>query len=304
MSIIALRKGFVFVDKFRINLKKKMDKYIKLNGISYEYFNKNDGFKNIRCIKEVGSTRFKTLFETSKFLNIDIRNFLMFNDYTYIFENSFSTFEEFFVFLGKRFKDFRNEKNISAKEFIKRLKKPITIRIIYDFEGARDKISLKKFYEYLDVLEITPEEFFLKDEIYEIKGNDIKNQITIDDFNNRIYELEEIKGRIVGGNIAINPNTFPTLHGFLKICKSLRVSPKDFFNFEKKNFDYDSVVIDLKESIQNIKHILEPKGSKIPRYVKLDTIFLFCNEHSIKIVDFFDEHCIEGYLSQLFLSIS
>lgn len=290
------------MDKFRVNLKNKIDKYIKLNGISYAYIKKNMG--SIYNVVEKGSTKFKTLFQASKILNVDIRNLLMFDDYTYIFENSFDTFEEFFVFLGKRFKDFRNEKNMSAKEFIKRLKKPITSRIIYDFEGARDKISLKKFYEYLDVLEISVDTFFLHDEKYEIIGNQIKNTITVDDFNNRIYELEEIKGRIVGGNIAINPNTFPTLHGFLKICKSLGVSPRDFFDFEKKNFDYDSVVIDLKEYIQNIKHILEPKGSKIPRYVKLDIIFLFCNEHSIKIADFFDEHCIEGYLSQLFLSIS
>lgn len=292
------------MDKFRVNLKKKMDKYIKLNGISYEYFNRLDGVKSLDGVSRNGGTRFKTLFQASKILNVDVRNFLMFDDYTYIFENSFDTFEEFYCFLGQKFKKYRNEKNISAKEFVKKLKKPILYTSIYEFEGARDKISLKKFYEYLDVLEITPEEFFLKDEIYEIKGNDIKNQITIDDFNNRIYELEEIKGRIVGGNIAINPNTFPTLHGFLKICKSLGVSPRDFFDFEKKNFDYDSVVIDIKESIQNIKHIFEPNGNKIPRYVKLDTIFLFCNEHSIEIADFFDEHCIEGYLSQLFLSIS
>ena len=291
------------MDRFRVNLRKKLDKYIKLNGISYAYFQRVDGFKNIDNVVRNGSTRFKTLFETSKFLNIDIRNFLMFNDYTYIFENSFSTFEEFFVFLGKRFKDFRNEKNISAKEFIKRLKKPITSRIIYDFEGARDKISLKKFYEYLDVLEITPEEFFLKDEIYEIKGNDIKNQITIDDFNNRIYELEEIKGRIVGGNIAINPNTFPTLHGFLKICKSLRVSPRDFFDFDKKEFREDFKIIDISNSANFIKKKLELNGLKVQRYIKLDVIFLFCKEQNILIKDFFDVLNDQGNINQMYLNM-
>ena len=283
------------MDKFRVNLKNKIDKYIKLNGISYAYFKKNTG--SIYNVVEKGSTKFKTLFQASKILDVDIRNLLMFDSYTYVFKNSFETFEEFFVFLARRLSNKLTLVNVSDKI-------NINYKTISRHESAKIIMSLDTFYKYLDVLEITPEEFFLKNEIYETKGNDIKNQITIDDFNNRIYELEEIKGRIVGGNIAINPNTFPTLHGFLKICKSLGVSPKDFFNFEKKNFDYDSVVIDLKESIQNIKHILEPKGSKIPRYVKLDTIFLFCNERSIKIADFFDEHCIEGYLSQLFLSIS
>ena len=288
------------MDKFRVNLKNKIDKYIKLNGISYAYFKKNTG--SIYNVVEKGSTKFKTLFQASKILDVDIRNLLMFDSYTYVFKNSFETFEEFFVFLARRLKEIRLSNKLTLVNVSDKIN--INYKTISRHESAKIIMSLDTFYKYLDVLEITPEEFFLKNEIYETKGNDIKNQITIDDFNNRIYELEEIKGRIVGGNIAINPNTFPTLHGFLKICKSLGVSPKDFFNFEKKNFDYDSVVIDLKESIQNIKHILEPKGSKIPRYVKLDTIFLFCNERSIKIADFFDEHCIEGYLSQLFLSIS
>ena len=288
------------MDKFRVNLKNKIDKYIKLNGISYAYFKKNTG--SIYNVVEKGSTKFKTLFQASKILDVDIRNLLMFDSYTYVFKNSFETFEEFFVFLGKKLKEIRLSNKLTLVNVSDKIN--INYKTISRHESAKIIMSLDTFYKYLDVLEITPEEFFLKNEIYEIKGNDIKNQITIDDFNNRIYELEEIKGRIVGVNISINPNTFPTLHGFLKICKSLGVSPKDFFNFEKKNFDYDSVVIDLKEYIRNIKHILEPKGSKIPRYVKLDTIFLFCNERSIKIADFFDEHCIEGYLSQLFLSIS
>ena len=272
------------MDKFRVNLKNKIDKYIKLNGISYAYFKKNTG--SIYNVVEKGSTKFKTLFQASKILDVDIRNLLMFDSYTYVFKNSFETFEEFFVFLGKKLKEIRLSNKLTLVNVSDKIN--INYKTISRHESAKIIMSLDTFYKYLDVLEITPEEFFLKNEIYETKGNDIKNQITIDDFNNRIYELEEIKGRIVGVNISINTNTFPTLHGFLKICKSLGVSPKDFFNFEKKNFDYDSVVIDLKESIQNIKHILEPKGSKIPRYVKLDTIFLFCNERSIKIADFFD----------------
>ena len=48
------------MDKFRVNLRKKMDKYIKLNGVSYAYFRKNIG--SIYGIVENGSTTFKTLF--------------------------------------------------------------------------------------------------------------------------------------------------------------------------------------------------------------------------------------------------
>ncbi len=267
-----------------------MDKYIKLNGISYAYFERSDGFKNLDGIRRNGVTTFKTLFQASKFLGIDIRNFLMFDDHTYIFENSFDTSEEFFVFLGSRFKNFRLSKNIKATDILE--KTGVSLATISSMENARLPISLNKFYIFLEVLGITSDEFFLKDEIYEIKGNNIKNQITIDDFNNRIYELEEIKGRIVGGNIFIDPNTFPTLHGFLKICKSLRVSPKDFFDFDKKDFGEDFKIIDISNSASFIKQKLELNGFKVQRYIKLDSIFLFCHENNVHIKDFFDDNCV------------
>ena len=141
------------------------------------------------------------------------------------------------------------------------------------------------------------------DEKYEVKGNNIKNQITIDDFNDRIYELEEIKGRIVGGNININPNTFPTLHVFLKICKSLRVSPKDFFDFDKKEFGEDFKIIDISSSANFIKQKLELKGVKVQRYIKLDSIFLFCNENNILIKDFFEKLCTDGKDNQMSMKL-
>ena len=278
------------MEKFKINLRKKLDKYIKLKGISYEYFVKNSNFENISGVKRGCSVKLKTLFEISKFLKIDIRNFLMFGDYTYIFENSFDTFEEFFTFLGSKFKSFRLSKNIKATDILE--KTGVSLATISSMENARLPISLNKFYIFLEVLGITSDEFFLKDEIYEIKGNNIKNQITIDDFNNRIYELEEIKGRILGGNIFIDPNTFPTLHGFLKICKSLRVSPKDFFDFDKKDFGEDFKIIDISNSASFIKQKLELNGFKVQRYIKLDSIFLFCHENNVHIKDFFDDNCV------------
>ena len=146
------------MDKFRVNLKKKLDKYIKLNGISYEYFNRVNSVKDIRGIKQVGSTRFKTLFEISKFLNIDVRNLLMFDDNTYIFKNSFDTSEEFFIFLTRRLKQFRFDTGLKALDVANKLGK-IHIDNIYRIESPKSNVSLKRFYEYLNVLEITPEDF-------------------------------------------------------------------------------------------------------------------------------------------------
>ena len=289
------------MENFKINLRKKLDKYIKLKGISYEYFVKNSNFENISGVKRGCSVKLKTLFEISKFLKIDVRNFLMFGDYTYIFENSFDTFEEFFVFLGSRFKSFRLNKNIKAVDIAN--KTGVNTITISRMENAKLPISLNKFYIFLEVLGITSDEFFLKDEKYQVIGSKIKNEITIDDFNNRIYELEEIKGRIVGGNIAINPNTFPTLHGFLKICKSLRVSPRDFFDFDKKEFREDFKIIDISNSANFIKKKLELNGLKVQRYIKLDVIFLFCKEQNILIKDFFDVLNDQGNINQMYLNM-
>ena len=282
------------MDRFRSNLKNKIDKYIKLNGISYAYIKKHIG--SIYNVVEKGSTKFKTLFQISKILNVDIRNLLMFNDYTYIFKNSFDTSEEFFVFLGKRLKNFRLSKELKILDISNKIN--ISNTTISSFENARIVMSLDTFYKYLDVLEITPEEIFLKDEKYQIVGNEIKNKISIDDFNNRIYELEEIKGRIVGGNIAINPNSFPTLHGFLNICKSLRISPRDFFDFEKKDFGEDFKIIDISSSANFIKQKLELNGVKVQRYIKLDAVFLLCDEKNISIKDFFVISRHEGNINQ------
>ena len=198
------------MDRFRSNLKNKIDKYIKLNGISYAYIKKHIG--SIYNVVEKGSTKFKTLFKTSKFLNIDIRNFLIFDDNTYIFENSFDTFEEFYCFLCKKFKEFRLNKNLKLLDMSNRIN--ISNTTISSFESARIVISLDTFYRYLEVLEITSDQFFLMDEKYEVKGNQIKNEISIDEFNNRIYEIEEINGRELGKSVLYDFGQLPTLHVF------------------------------------------------------------------------------------------
>ena len=301
VSIINFRKEFIYMDKFRINLRKKMDKYIKLNGISYEYFNRVEGIKDIRGIKQVGSTRFKTLFEISKFLNIDVRNLLMFDDNTYIFKNSFDTFEEFFLFLGKRLKEFRLIKKMKALDIAKEI--DININTVFRIENSKSIVSLEIFYKYLNVLEITSDEFFLKDEVYEIKDISAEEIITLDDFNDRIYEIEEINGRELGKSVLYNFGELPTLHVFLKICKSLRVSPKDFFDFDKKEFGEDFKIIDISSSANFIKQKLELKGVKVQRYIKLDSIFLFCNENNILIKDFFEKLCTDGKDNQMSMKL-
>ena len=273
------------MDKFRVNLRKKMDKYIKLNGVSYAYFRKNIG--SIYGIVENGSTTFKTLFDTSKILNVDIRNLLVFDDNTYVFKNSFDIFEDFFVFLARRLKQFRFDKGLKALDVANKLGN-IGIDNIYKIESAKCNVSLKRFYEYLNVLEIKSDEFFLRGEKYEIIGNKNKNEISIDHFNNRIYEIEEINGRELGKSVLYNFGELPTLHVFLKICKSLKVSPRDFFDFDKKEFREDFKIMDICNSANFIKQKLESNGVKVQRYIKLDSIFLFCNEKNISIVDFFD----------------
>ncbi len=287
------------MDKFRVNLKNKMDKYVKLNGIFYSYFRKNEG--SIYGINQNGSTKFKTLFQVSKNLDVDIRNFLMFNDHTYIFENSFDTFEEFCVFLGNRLKDFRLSKNLKILDISN--KSGISTATISKLENLSltksiKSIYLKNFYKYLDVLEITPDEFFLKNEKYKVRENQIRNEISIEDFNNRIYELENITGNLADVSVNISPNVFPTLHGFLKICKSLRVSPRDFFDFEKKQI-YNYTELNIIDYIEWIKINLKGKNMDVARYIRLDAVFYFCNENNLDIKDFFDNVQFSGNLNQI-----
>ena len=285
------------MDKFRVNLKKKMDKYIKLNGISYEYFNRVDEVRSLSGVVQNGGTTFKTLFQASKFLNIDIRNFLMFSDNTYVFKSSFETFEEFFVFLGKKIKNFRQNKKLRAVDIANKIN--ASMYTIIGFENARRGISLDKFYGYLGALEITSDEFFLGDEVYEIKDISDEEIIRLGDFNNRIYDLEKIKGRELGKSVLYDFGELPTLHVFLKICKSLKVSPRDFFDFDKKEFREEFKIIDISNSANFIKKKLELNGFKVQRYIKLDAIFLFCKEQNILIKDFFDDSTTTGNLSQI-----
>ena len=63
----------------------------------------------------------------------------------------------------------------------------------------------------------------------------------------------------------------------MKICKSLKVSPKDFFDSNKKEFAEDFKIIDISSSANFIKQKLELNGVKVQRYIELDAVFLFCD---------------------------
>ncbi len=285
------------MDKFRVNLKKKMDKYIKLNGISYEYFNRVDGFKSLYGVRKRGVTTFKTLFETSKFLNVDIRNFLMFDDYTYVFENSFDTFEEFLVFLGARFKSFRLSKNMRALDIANEIN--ININTIFSMENARSTVSLNKFYIFLEVLKITPDRFFLENEKFsvKIKKTEYRN-ITVSNFYDRVFELQDIQNVIWNNTININFQSFPTIFTFLKICNNLKIYPKDFFDYNNQFLNKNYSVFDLEKTFSWIKNKTNVNIVNRTKYIKLDSVFYFCDEESIDISDFFDESTLVGNIDQ------
>ena len=101
------------MNNFRYNLGNKLDKYIKYNNLTYMSFLKN-GLGDISRTIKVGSTRFNILFDIAEFLEIDIRNLLMFDDNTYEFKNSFDNVKEFFIFIGKKFKNFRIQNKLKA----------------------------------------------------------------------------------------------------------------------------------------------------------------------------------------------
>ena len=63
-------------------------------------------------------------------------------------------------------------------------------------------------------------------------------------------------------------------------------------------------MIDVSNSANFIKHQLELRGVKVQRYIKLDSIFLFCNEKNISISDFFDVSSTVGNISQTHSNIT
>lgn len=277
---------------FKENLKNKIDRYIKIRGLNYSYFRRTEGVKSIYGIiyGKKKTVLFKTLFNTAKILNIDVRNFLIFNDKTQDFKNSFENFEEFYRYLGQRFKKFRLNKGMMAKDIITEGR----YDLIYIFEGAKRYISLEKFYEFIDKLGMTVDEFFSEDNELEVKEhtvieNKIKNEISVEEFNNRVYELEKIKKRPSGMiNLLVKPDVLPTLHMFLKICQNLAVFPDDFFDFDKKVFEKDCN-FEIEKIIKVIKKQLNENGFKTQRYIRLDSVFLFCDEKGVSIKDFFDK---------------
>lgn len=277
------------MNNFRYNLGNKIDKYIKYNNLTYMSFFKNDLGDISRTIK-VGSTRFNILFDIAKFIDIDIRNLLMFNDNTYEFENSFETFEEFFLFIRSKFKNYRLNKGLKAIDIGNE-------DTIYAFENGRKTISLKKFYSYLDKLGMSSDEFFLSDEEYKILDNqnneEVKNKnyidITFKDIFNRVDELEKVRGIKIAKSVIPTRSMMPTVHVFLNICKSLKVSPSDFMDFDNKIPEYKKIEINNREYISNLRKTIQAESENSQKFLRLDNIFNYCNHNNIDVKLFLEE---------------
>lgn len=286
------------MNKFSIILDKKINKYIKLNNLTYMSF-RNNGLGDPTSIIKRGSTKTITLFKISKFLDIDVRNLLMFDDNTYEFKNSFETFEEFFLFLGRRFKNFRQQKYLRAIDIG-------CVEFIYSFESGKQQVSMKKFFEYLDKLGITSDEFFLKNENYKLSSkyheeykildnNQEKEEtkdenlinITFKDIFNRAEELEDIRGVKIAKSVIPTRSMMPTVHVFLNICKSLKVAPNDFMDFDNKNPEYRKLKIDNREYISFLRKTIGACTENSQKFLRLDNIFTFCTYTKTKPQLFF-----------------
>ena len=147
---------------YKENLNEKIKKYVKDKELNYNQILVSEKL-NLYNIEIYKSTVFRTLFKISEYLNVDIRNLLVFEDKTYTFENSFENFEEFYSYVGKLFKKIRLEKSITAKELVNKIDDNVGVNYVYNFENNKKTVSLKKFYKFLEGLEITADEFFLWD---------------------------------------------------------------------------------------------------------------------------------------------
>ncbi|AID44711.1 Phage protein [Candidatus Arthromitus sp. SFB-mouse-NL] len=290
------------MNNFSIILDKKINKYIKLNNLTYMSF-RNNGLGDPTSIIKRGSTKTITLFKISKFLDIDVRNLLMFNDNTYIFENSFKTFEEFLFFLGKRFKDLRLQKGLKAVDI-----DSYRVGRVYAFENNKEGLSLIKFYSYLDKLGMSSDQFFLDGENYKLSSkyheeykildnNQEKEEtkdenyinITMKDIFNRMAELEDIRGVKIAKSVIPTRSMMPTVHVFLNICKSLKVSPYDFMDFDNKIPEYKKIEINNREYISNLRKTIQAESENSQKFLRLDNIFNYCNHNNIDVKLFLEE---------------
>lgn len=277
------------MNNFRYNLGNKIDKYIKYNNLTYMSFLKN-GLGDISRTIKVGSTRFNILFDIAEFLEIDIRNLLMFDDNTYEFKNSFDSFEEFSIFIGQRFKNFRLQNGLKAIDIAS-----CGVGKVYAFENNREILSLKKFYTYLDKLGMSSDEFFLEGENFEVLDNREKEEtkdesyinITFKDIFNRAEELENIRGVKIAKSVIPTRSMMPTIHVFLNICKSLKVAPNDFMDFDNKNPEYRKLKIDNREYISFLRKTIGACTENSQKFLRLDNIFTFCTYTKTKPQLFF-----------------
>ena len=270
-----------------VNIKQKVIRYAKIKGFRVWYY--NDKLK--------GNFTMLFLFKCAKQLEIDVRNFLISDQSIYAFKNNFDSFDDFAIFIGKRLKQIKKEKGFTNKYVAEQINK--SPNLICNIDSGCT-MALTTLNAYLNVLGLTLDEFFMVDAcgvlVKDIYNDDI---ISIDTIEKRKQEIESIQGRKERFQSWVNHSKYPTLHGFLRLCRDLQVTPEEFFTFDTKEFNSHITLADVDKYAEIIKQRLKDGGFVINRYIELDAVFLFCKERNIEINDFFRIYDDNGNIHQV-----
>ena len=268
------------------SIKQKLIRYAKIKGFRVWYYN---------SLKS--SFRMIQLFKRAKQLEVDVRNFLISDQNIYAFNNNFDSFDDFAIFIGKRLKQIKKDKGFTNKYVAEQINK--SPDLISDIDTGRT-MALTTLNAYLNVLGLTLDDFFMVDAcgvlVKDIYNDDV---ISIDTIETRKQEIEGIQGRKERFQSWVNHSKYPTLHGFLRLCRDLQVTPEEFFTFDTKEFNSHITLADVDKYAEIIKQRLKDGGFVINRYIELDAVFLFCKERNIEINDFFRIYDDNGNIHQV-----
>lgn len=273
---------------FPLNINQKVVKYAKIKGIRCGDYKRLAKGKDVSLI---------TLYKCTKDIGIDIRNLLICDDNTYNFTNSFDSLEDFVCFVGSKLKKIKKEKGITVKHIANQINK--SEGLIREMHRGKC-LSISALYEYLHVLGLTLDEFFLSDACgIATEDNNPNDIISVEEIDRRAKEIEVIQGRKEKSQSWADHTKYPTLHAFLRLCRNLRVNPEEFFNFDIKEFSPYRKVRDINTYADVIKKRLGDNGFEIKRYIELDAIFLFCKEKNIPVIDFLTVYDADGNIRQM-----
>ena len=105
----------------------------------------------------------------------------------------------------------------------------------------------------------------------------------------RVEELEDIRGIKIAKSVIPTRSMMPTVHIFLNICKSLKVSLSDFMDFDNKNPEYKKIEINNKEYISSLRKTIQAESENSQKFLRLDNIFNYCNHNNIDVKLFLEE---------------